>query len=129
MNSYFKLFVFGAHLSEKHGNSVDLILAEGFEIGKEIETNPVDDSPKAIVESMAQVMRSFAEVWSEEASSTDLVICLGDRYEMFAAVSPAQGHPYFGLVSLDPTPYGFEKGAVGQGGDQPVSARLSRSIV
>ncbi len=31
---------------------------------------------------------------------------------MFAVVGAAQGHPYFGLVSPDPLPYGAEKSAV-----------------
>ncbi len=79
------LIVFGTHLSERYGYTVREIEADGFNIGYRAETAPVRDTPAAVAESMALTINSFARLW--ESSHFDIVIALGDRYEMFAAVS------------------------------------------
>ena len=85
---YFDLNIitFGTHTSKNHGYTIDNIKADGFQIDYQLET-VLGDTPKDIAESMALTMNRFAPVWEKEKGKTDLIICLGDRYEMFAAVS------------------------------------------
>ena len=83
------IIAFGTHLSPFHGNTIDNIAEEGFVVDHKIETVPVGDSAKAISSSMALTMSKFADFWEGCKSDFDLVFCLGDRYEMFAAVYAA----------------------------------------
>lgn len=88
-DSYFKtkIVAFGTHLSEKYGSTINQIYSDGFEVDDKIETVFNTDSPEAISKSMALTMDKFAELWSKEKTSLDYIVCLGDRYEMFAAVA------------------------------------------
>ncbi len=79
------IIAFGTHLSEKYGYTVETILKDGFNVSHRIDTLPYGDSPAAIVESMGRTMQLFGELWGN--TSYDLIIALGDRYEMFAAVA------------------------------------------
>jgi len=81
------VIAFGTHLSKTHGHTVDHIVHEGFPIEKTINTIPKGDSPMDIAESYALTAQQFAEYWSEEGSTYDVVLALGDRYEMAAAVA------------------------------------------
>jgi len=81
------VIAFGTHLSKIHGHTVDHIVHEGFPIVKTIDTIPKDDSPLDIAESYALTAQQFAEYWSGEGSTFDVVLALGDRYEMAAAVA------------------------------------------
>ncbi|WP_257659165.1 UDP-N-acetylglucosamine 2-epimerase [Parapedobacter lycopersici] len=80
-----KIVVFGTHLSCKHGYTVSYIKERGFNVYKEIDTIIDGDSPETIVRIIGKVHDKFAAFWKD--SAFDLVFCLGDRYEMFAAVS------------------------------------------
>jgi GDP/UDP-N,N'-diacetylbacillosamine 2-epimerase (hydrolysing) len=84
-----RMLVFGTHLSVKHGYTIKEIKKDGFHIDHEVSHIGENDSPTAIVESMGKVIESFASVWEKESKIYDLVLCLGDRYEMFAAVASA----------------------------------------
>ena len=87
-NTQVEIIAFGTHLSKHHGYTIDHILADGFEVKHQIDhCYALDDSPKGISLAMANTSKVFAEFW--DANSFDLVFCLGDRYEMFAAVSAA----------------------------------------
>jgi GDP/UDP-N,N'-diacetylbacillosamine 2-epimerase (hydrolysing) len=77
------IIAFGTHLSQQHGYTVSQIEKDGFKVSHRLDTAPLDDSPAAIATSMAKTIDRFTEVWRKE--SFDLVFCLGDRYEMFAA--------------------------------------------
>ncbi len=44
------------------------------------------DSPNAISTAMALTSLKFADFWRDHKKDFDLIFCLGDRYEMFAAV-------------------------------------------
>ncbi|MCC6369594.1 MAG: UDP-N-acetylglucosamine 2-epimerase (hydrolyzing) [Bacteroidia bacterium] len=79
------LVVFGTHLSKQHGYTYTQIQESGYRVFEEIQTQPKGDSPKAIAETIGLVHEKFADYWSK--TKYDLIICLGDRYEMFAAVS------------------------------------------
>lgn len=81
------IIAFGTHLSKKHGYTIDEIIKDGFEVQHRFETAPQEDTPEAIVKSMSLTMQNFASFWGDQRHSFDVVFCLGDRYEMFAAVS------------------------------------------
>ena len=80
-----KLIVFGTHMTELYGYSVRHIEKYSIPIIASFETAPANDSPSAITESMILTMQLMLPVWKE--NKFDLLIALGDRYEMFAAVA------------------------------------------
>jgi len=88
-DNYFglRIIAFGTHLSHKHGYTLNAILDDGFDVVHRVITLPKGDSPRMIAEAMASAAAEFAEIWETEKALTDLVFCLGDRYEMFAAVA------------------------------------------
>ena len=77
------IIAFGSHLSKISGKTKELILKDGFSIKYALDTSPNSDSPLDISNSMAITINKFAKIWKKE--SYNLVIVLGDRYEMFAA--------------------------------------------
>ena len=88
-DSFFELeiIVFGTHLEKKFGFTIDEILSFGFEVSHTINTHIEDDTSEGISKSIGNTMTLFSEFW--ERNSFDLVFAIGDRYEMFAAVSAA----------------------------------------
>jgi GDP/UDP-N,N'-diacetylbacillosamine 2-epimerase (hydrolysing) len=86
---YFDLHIiaFGTHLSPFHGYTINQILKDGFEVPFRIESMLAGDSPNAISTAMALTSLKFADFWKDHQQDFDLVFCLGDRYEMFAAVT------------------------------------------
>ena len=81
------IIAFGTHLSEKHGYTIQNIVNDGFKVPYKIETLTRGDSPEDISFMIGQTITTFSRFWNKE--KFDLVFCLGDRYEMFAAVSAA----------------------------------------
>ena len=88
-DSFFNLRIiaFGSHLSPFHGYTLKTIEAEGFPVDAKIESLLTGDSPEAIATAMSLTMMKFSQYWGTHASQYDIVLCLGDRYEMFAAVT------------------------------------------
>ena len=86
---FFKLRIiaFGTHLSPIHGYTINQILSDGFDVPYQIESMLAADSPNAISTAMALTSLKFADFWKDHQHDFDLVFCLGDRYEMFAAVT------------------------------------------
>jgi GDP/UDP-N,N'-diacetylbacillosamine 2-epimerase (hydrolysing) len=85
-NSSIEIIAFGTHLSEKYGYTMNQILADGFDVPHKIDNCfALGDSPSDIANAMGNTMLQFSKFW--ESNKFDLVFCLGDRYEMFAAVS------------------------------------------
>src|SRR5690242_16175412 len=76
------IIAFGTHLSQKFGATVNRIRQDGFIVSHELDTMPPDDSPEGISVAMGKTMLAFSSLWTKE--KFDIVICLGDRYEMFA---------------------------------------------
>ncbi|MBN2669179.1 MAG: UDP-N-acetylglucosamine 2-epimerase (hydrolyzing) [Bacteroidales bacterium] len=79
-----EIIAFGTHLSKKYGFTIDEITASGFEVKHQIQTTPNGDTPFDIANSIADTTKAFSEFWNHH--KFDLVITIGDRYEMFAAV-------------------------------------------
>jgi GDP/UDP-N,N'-diacetylbacillosamine 2-epimerase (hydrolysing) len=79
------LVVFGTHLSKDHGYTISDIIDSGYSVFNEIDVIPKGDTPSDIVKTIGNAHLKFADFWSN--NRFDLILCLGDRYEMFAAVS------------------------------------------
>ena len=79
------IIAFGNHNSLIYGNSSDRIEEDGFAIKYKIDALVLGDSPESISDSMGLTMIKFSSIWKSE--NYKLIICLGDRYEMFAAIA------------------------------------------
>ncbi|MEQ7800912.1 UDP-N-acetylglucosamine 2-epimerase [Pedobacter sp. ASV1-7] len=81
------IIAFGTHLSSFHGETVQQILKEGFDVKYKIESMLLTDSAESISTAIGLTSIKFAAFWATHGNEFDLVFCLGDRYEMFAAVT------------------------------------------
>ena len=81
-----QLIVTGMHLSPEFGLTYKTIEKE-FRIDKKIEMLLSSDTPVGISKSMGLAQISFAEAYDE--LKPDIVVVLGDRYEIFSAASAA----------------------------------------
>lgn len=82
-----QLVVTGTHLSHEFGYTCNEIINDGFKINRKVEVILSSDSPSAISKSMGLSMISFSDVF--EYLKPDLCLVLGDRFEIFSAVSSA----------------------------------------
>lgn len=82
-----QLVVTGAHLSPRFGMTVAAIEADGFAIDARLPIPLDDDSPSGIARAMAAATVGFADSFARLAP--DLLVLLGDRYEMLAAAQAA----------------------------------------
>ncbi|MCT4665379.1 MAG: UDP-N-acetylglucosamine 2-epimerase [Flavobacteriales bacterium] len=85
-NLNLQIIATGMHLSPEFGMTVGEI-EKDFKVDRKIEMLLSSDTPTGISKSMGLAQISFAEAF--EQLSPDLVIVLGDRYEIFSAVSAA----------------------------------------
>lgn len=81
------LLVGGMHLSPEFGLSVQAIEADGFPIAERVEMLLSSDTPEGIAKSIGMGVLGFAQALGR--SRPDLLLVLGDRFEMLAAVSAA----------------------------------------
>lgn len=81
------LIVSGMHLSPEFGLTVKAIEADGFEIGERVEMLLSSDTPEGIVKSMGLGSIGFAQAFSR--FRPDILVVLGDRFEMHAAALAA----------------------------------------
>ncbi|MVX62349.1 UDP-N-acetylglucosamine 2-epimerase (hydrolyzing) [Clostridium chromiireducens] len=86
-NLELQLVVTGAHLSEKFGYTVDEILKDGFKVDEKIPILMSSGSKDIIAKEMGLLMVQLSQVF--ERLKPDILVVLGDRYEIFAAVSTA----------------------------------------
>ena len=82
-----QLIVTGAHLSPEFGFTVQEIIDDGFCISRRIEMLLSSDTSVGIAKSLGLGVLSFADAFSE--LKPDLLLILGDRYEIFSAASAA----------------------------------------
>ena len=80
-----QLVVTGAHLSEEHGKTVQFIEEDGYPITARVDMHLASDSRKDIVRSMGYCSTGMADVLSH--LRPDVVVVLGDRYELLPIVS------------------------------------------
>lgn len=79
-----ELIVFGTHLSKTHGHTIDFIFKDGFKNIKCVDTELGDDRPIGIANSYGELIKRFAIFWAK--NTYDIILCLGDRFEMSAAI-------------------------------------------
>jgi GDP/UDP-N,N'-diacetylbacillosamine 2-epimerase (hydrolysing) len=82
----FELIIFGTHLSKFHGYTKKEIIECGFKIHHEIFTSLSGDSEFHISNNIGYTIVEFSKFWNHYNGYFDLVLCLGDRFEMFSAV-------------------------------------------
>jgi GDP/UDP-N,N'-diacetylbacillosamine 2-epimerase (hydrolysing) len=82
-----QLVVTGMHLSPEFGLTYRDIEEDGFEIDRKVEMLTSSDSAVGVVKSMGLALAGFADTLSQLAP--DLIVVLGDRYEIFSAVATA----------------------------------------
>ena len=75
------------HLSKEYGNTIDFIKQDGIRIDKEIPILSGDNSPVGITKSMGKALEQFGDYFDQ--LSPDMVIILGDRYEIFSVAAAA----------------------------------------
>jgi GDP/UDP-N,N'-diacetylbacillosamine 2-epimerase (hydrolysing) len=77
----------GMHLSPTFGLTYKEIEGDGFKIDQKVECLSSSDSPVAIAEATGKALSGCAKAFAE--LKPDLVLVLGDRFEIFAACSAA----------------------------------------
>jgi UDP-hydrolysing UDP-N-acetyl-D-glucosamine 2-epimerase len=82
-----RLMVSGAHLSPDFGFTVRLIEADGFTVDDRIEMLVSSDSPEGIAKSIGLGLIGFSQAFARV--QPDLLVVLGDRFEMYAAALAA----------------------------------------
>jgi UDP-hydrolysing UDP-N-acetyl-D-glucosamine 2-epimerase len=79
--------VTGTHLEARFGHTVDVIRADGFTVDCEIPLGLADQSPRGVLHAMSRGLAGFAEAF--EVLRPDIVVVLGDRYEIQVAAQAA----------------------------------------
>ena len=77
----------GMHLSPEFGLTYREIEEDGFQIDRKVEMVLSADTPSAITKSIGLGLIGFGDVFSE--LQPDIVVLLGDRYELLAAATAA----------------------------------------
>lgn len=77
----------GTHLSPEFGMTFQQIEAEGFRIDEKVEILLSSDSASSVVKTMGLAMNGMADVFPR--LKPDLLVILGDRYEMLAIAAAA----------------------------------------
>lgn len=81
------LFVAGMHWSSSHKATAREIVKDGFKIGSKVEFPYASDAPEGIAQSMGTAVQAFGNSFSK--NRPDLLLVLGDRFEMHAAALAA----------------------------------------
>lgn len=82
-----QLVVTGMHLSPEFGYTCNEIVQDGFRVDEKVEMLLSSDTNVGITKSMGLGLIGFADVW--ERLKPDIVVVLGDRYEIMVAVQAA----------------------------------------
>ena len=84
------LAVTGSHLSEKYGNTYKDIERDGFSISVKIPILQDKDGPQEINAAISKAILGFSSFY--ETNRPDMVVLLGDRYELLAAAIAAMNY-------------------------------------
>ena len=102
-----EIIAFGMHLQNSQGNTIDQIILDGFDVIHKVGEMPEKDGVIDISKGYGNMIISFAEFWSK--NKYDVVLALGDRWEMSAAVQASIpfelkiGHIHGGETTLGAT--------------------------
>lgn len=80
----------GSHLSARHGATVEEIRRSGQPVAATVDMTPGDDSENGVCQAMARGMAGFSDLF--DRTRPDLVVVLGDRFELWAVCSAAVIH-------------------------------------
>jgi GDP/UDP-N,N'-diacetylbacillosamine 2-epimerase (hydrolysing) len=86
-NIAMSLIVTGSHLSTKHGLTYKDIEKDKIKPTQKINISLHGDSPMDVINSMSIAMKRFSNAFLK--LKPDLIVILGDRYEIFSAASAA----------------------------------------
>jgi UDP-hydrolysing UDP-N-acetyl-D-glucosamine 2-epimerase len=98
-----QLVVTGTHLSAQFGDTWKVIEDDGFAIDAKVDIDIGDDTPVGVSRSLGLCVAGMAEAFDKLAP--DIVVVLGDRYEILAAAEAAMiaripiGHIHGGEVT------------------------------
>lgn len=81
------LFVGGSHWWKEQGETARVITADGFTIGSRVKTPFLGDSTEAAAREMGAGVDAFARAFRK--NRPDLLVVLGDRFDMIAAALAA----------------------------------------
>lgn len=81
------LIATGSHLEPAFGLTVDAVEADGFAVDRRVPLGRSDDSATGIAAALGRAVQGLTEAL--RALSPDLLLILGDRYEIFAAAQAA----------------------------------------
>ncbi|MDD9899949.1 MAG: UDP-N-acetylglucosamine 2-epimerase [Alphaproteobacteria bacterium] len=81
------LYVTGTHLSAAHGMTVGAIEADGHPVAARVSVDLAADDPAGIASRMGETLEKFSAVYAH--TPPDILLVLGDRYEMLAAALAA----------------------------------------
>lgn len=82
-----KVIACGSHLSRLLGRTASEIEADGIDIAAKVDLTPRSDSPAGVADAIGRGARGFARAY--DSLRPDLVVVLGDRFELLAAVPAA----------------------------------------
>lgn len=82
-----QIIVTGSHLSHQHGQTIDEIRASGFQSSSEVDLAIGPGEVADVTHSLALAVEGFGAAFS--SLQPDLLVVLGDRYEILGAVSAA----------------------------------------
>ncbi len=82
-----KLIACGTHLLKHFGNTKEEILDAGFNIDLEVHNLEPGDDPLSTAKSLSNTVDGFANAFDQ--IKPDMVVVLGDRFEIFGAASAA----------------------------------------
>jgi len=82
-----KIIATGSHYSDKHGLTYQEIETDGFQISSRIVLDLSDDTSQGVLANMGVLLEKYSKEISE--LSPDIILVLGDRYEIFMAAVAA----------------------------------------
>ena len=85
-----RIVVTGMHLSKKHGETFKDILKDNLKINHYVKIHKDNDNPDDICDSIGSAVKKFSKKF--KSINSELIILLGDRYEIFAASTAALIH-------------------------------------
>lgn len=84
-----QLLACGSHWSSAHGRTADEISAAGWRVAARVDTLPRRDTPASVASAIGRGVQGFASAFAR--LEPDILLLLGDRYELLAACAAAVG--------------------------------------
>lgn len=75
------------HLDPRYGGTIAEIEADGFEVAERVEMTPATDAPVDLAKATSRCLAGMADAF--DRLRPDLLLILGDRYEMLAVATAA----------------------------------------